>query len=154
MSKLVVIVQCELVTRRCSGYNCMKAFTQRSGKMEGYPEDTRYMVVNCGGCCGAGIDVKIENLEKRLLANEEKKEDVVIHQSCFPGRKNGVQKIARCKRLRVIVLKFLKPFRIRVEKLTPEQVFSLPLEYLLSVDIISNYDSLFNNIFSLSRLPT
>ena len=32
MSKLVVIVQCELVTRRCSGYNCMKAFTQRSGK--------------------------------------------------------------------------------------------------------------------------
>ena len=65
MSKLVVIVQCELVTRRCSGYNCMKAFTQRSGKMEGYPEDTRYMAVNCGGCCGAGIDVKIENLEKR-----------------------------------------------------------------------------------------
>ncbi|MBQ6778658.1 MAG: CGGC domain-containing protein, partial [Acidaminococcaceae bacterium] len=56
MSKLVVIVQCELVTRRCSGYNCMKAFTQRSGKMEGYPEDTRYMAVNCGGCCGAGID--------------------------------------------------------------------------------------------------
>ena len=36
MSKLVVIVQCELVTRRCSGYNCMKAFTRRSGKMEGY----------------------------------------------------------------------------------------------------------------------
>ena len=71
MSKLVVIVQCELVTRRCSGYNCMKAFTQRSGKMEGYPEDTRYMAVNCGGCCGAGIDVKIENLEK----------DVVIHLS-------------------------------------------------------------------------
>ena len=39
------------------------------------------MVINCGGCCGAGIDVKIENLEKRLLANEEKKEDVVIHLS-------------------------------------------------------------------------
>ena len=67
MSKLVVIVQCELVTRRCSGYNCMKAFTQRSGKMKGYPEDTRYMAVNCGGCCGAGIDVKIENLEKRFI---------------------------------------------------------------------------------------
>ena len=81
MSKLVVIVQCELVTRRCSGYNCMKAFTRRSGKMEGYPEGTRYMAINCGGCCGAGIDVKIENLEKRLLANEEKKEDVVIHLS-------------------------------------------------------------------------
>jgi predicted metal-binding protein len=59
----------------------MKAFTQRSGKMKGYPEDTRYMAVNCGGCCGAGIDVKIENLEKRLLANGEKKEDVVIHLS-------------------------------------------------------------------------
>ena len=73
MSKLVVIVQCELVTRRCSGYNCMKAFTQRSGRMEGYPEGTRYMAINCGGCCGAGIDVKIENLEKRLLANEEPK---------------------------------------------------------------------------------
>ena len=79
MSKLVVIVQCELVTRRCSGHNFMKAFTQRSGKMEGYPEGTRYMTLNCGGCCGAGIDVKIENLEKRLLANEEKKEDVVFH---------------------------------------------------------------------------
>lgn len=81
MSKLIVIVQCELVTRRCSGYNCMKAFTQRSGKMEGYPEGTRCMAINCGGCCGAGIDVKIENLEKRMLANDEKKEDVVIHLS-------------------------------------------------------------------------
>ena len=81
MSKLVVVVQCESVTRRCSGYNCMKAFTNRSGKMGGYPEDTRYMAINCGGCCGAGVDVKIENLEKRLAANEEKKEDVVIHLS-------------------------------------------------------------------------
>ena len=49
--------------------------------MESYPEGTRYMAVNCGGCCGAGIDVKIENLEKRLHANEENKEDVVIHLS-------------------------------------------------------------------------
>ena len=81
MSKLVVVVQCESVTRRCSGYNCMKAFTNRSGQMDGYPEDSRYMTINCGGCCGAGVDVKIENLEKRLAANEEKKEDVTIHLS-------------------------------------------------------------------------
>ncbi len=79
MSKLIVIVQCELVTRRCSGYNCMKAFTQRSGKMEGYPEGARYMAIGCGGCCGAGIDVKIENLEKKLISNGERKEDVAVH---------------------------------------------------------------------------
>ena len=73
MSKLVVIVQCELVTRRCSGYNCMKAFTRRSGKMEGYPEGTRYMSINCGGCCGAGIDVKIENLKKGCWPTKRRK---------------------------------------------------------------------------------
>ena len=64
MSKLVVIVQCELVTRRCSGYNCMKAFTQRSGKMEGYPEGTRYMEV---------VGIRAKPMPKPTRYNQEER---------------------------------------------------------------------------------
>lgn len=79
MSKLVVIVQCHLVMSRCSGYNCMNSFYKREGKFSGYEDDTRYMTFTCGGCCGAQLAAKLENLLHQLKRNGEKKEDVVIH---------------------------------------------------------------------------
>lgn len=79
MSRLVVVVQCQLVLNRCSGYPCMNAFYQREGTFSSYEEDVRYMPSACGGCCGAELAAKLENLTKHLARHGEKKEDVVVH---------------------------------------------------------------------------
>ncbi len=84
MSKLVVVIQCALTQQHCSGYNCTHAFYTRTGKFEGYPEDTHYMTFECGGCCGANLGVKLENLRKRLKRFEETDQEVIIHlASCM-----------------------------------------------------------------------
>lgn len=81
MSKLVVIIQCEQVQKRCSGYNCTHAFYTRDGKFADYPDETRYMSFTCGGCCGAGLTVKLENLKKRLRRFQEDGQEIIIHLS-------------------------------------------------------------------------
>ena len=55
MSQLVVVIQCDIVTKRCSGYACMNTFANRVDTMADYPADTRFLMMTCGGCCGAGI---------------------------------------------------------------------------------------------------
>lgn len=79
MSKLVVVIQCEQVQKRCCGYNCTHAFYSKEGKFTQYPEDTHYMSFTCGGCCGAGLSVKLENLKKRLKRFKEDDQEVIIH---------------------------------------------------------------------------
>ena len=37
------------------------------------------MPVTCGGCCGAEVAAKLENLTKHLKRRGERKDDVVIH---------------------------------------------------------------------------
>ena len=84
MAKLVVIIQCELSQRRCSGFWCMKDFYERNFSFKEYPEDTRYMTFTCGGCCGNGLNIKIANLVRRLRVVKIPKEDVYIHlASCI-----------------------------------------------------------------------
>lgn len=84
MSKLVVIIQCDTVQLRCSGYNCTHAFYSREGKFADYPEDTRYMSFTCGGCCGAALTAKLENLPKRLRRFQEADQEVIVHlASCI-----------------------------------------------------------------------
>ncbi len=81
MSQLIVILQCEAVTKRCSGANCAHAFYSREGAFAQVPEDARYMTIGCGGCCGSALPMKLENLEGRLKKFGVKKEDVTIHFS-------------------------------------------------------------------------
>ena len=81
MSKLVVIIQCDSVTKRCSGANCTWAFYNRTGMFSDYPPDTQYMSMTCGGCCGAAVPVKLETLTHKLARLEKSKEDVVVHLS-------------------------------------------------------------------------
>ena len=57
MAKLVVIIQCDIVQKKCVGYACMKSFYERSGRFTGYDADTKYMTITCGGCCGAGVNL-------------------------------------------------------------------------------------------------
>lgn len=84
MSKIVAVVQCELVCQKCPGVPCMKAFYDREGAFEGYPEDTKYISFTCGGCCGMGLASKLENFTHKLKRYGWEKEDVTIHlASCI-----------------------------------------------------------------------
>ena len=77
--ELVVIIQCEDVTKRCSGFLCMNDFYERTGKFENYPEKVRCMAITCGGCCGNLLTPKLENLGMRLKKANMTKDDVVVH---------------------------------------------------------------------------
>ena len=79
MPKLVVIIQCDDVVKRCSGFLCMNDFYEKTGKFENYSEEIRYMAITCGGCCGNLLTPKLENLGMRLKKANIEKDDVVIH---------------------------------------------------------------------------
>ena len=85
MAKLVVVIQCDDVTKRCSGFACMNDFYERTGAFADYPDDnTRYMSMTCGGCCGNFITAKLEHLTKKLEQINFAKQDVIVHlASCI-----------------------------------------------------------------------
>lgn len=70
----VVIVQCDIVMERCSGFFCEQALHQRTGGFAGYPGEKRYrhLMLTCGGCCGRALHRKLAN----LCSNLEKKEGI------------------------------------------------------------------------------
>ena len=62
----------------------MKSFYDRTGPFAAYDDQTRYMTLTCGGCCGAGIAAKLEDLNHKLKCYGENKDNVVIHlASCI-----------------------------------------------------------------------
>ena len=77
--ELVVIIQCEDVVKRCSGFLCMSDFYEKLGKFTGYADETRYMAITCGGCCGNLLTPKLENLGMRLRKAGISKDDVTVH---------------------------------------------------------------------------
>lgn len=83
---LLVIIQCEDVVKRCSGFLCMNDFYERIGKFENYSDlnKVRYMSMTCGGCCGNLLTPKLENLTMRLKKANIDKNNVIIHfASCI-----------------------------------------------------------------------
>ena len=79
MGKLVVIIQCDAVQKKCSGFACMNSFYERSGKFAGYDDDARYISFTCGGCCGVNVAMKLEHLTKKLRRHKMDTKDVVVH---------------------------------------------------------------------------
>ena len=83
----IVVVQCHIVKERCSGYNCEKAFHERTGGFAGYPKDKAYRMLNltCGGCCGRAVHRKLSNLVRRIKKAEGITKDRIIVQlsSCI-----------------------------------------------------------------------
>ena len=57
----------------------MNTFANRVDTMADYPADTRFLMMTCGGCCGAGIAAKLENLTRKIKRYGDKKENVTIH---------------------------------------------------------------------------
>jgi len=83
----IVVVQCHIVKERCSGYNCERAFHERTGGFAGYPKDKAYRMLNltCGGCCGRAVHRKLSNLVRRIKKTEGITKDRIIAQlsSCI-----------------------------------------------------------------------
>jgi len=80
----VVIVQCHIVKERCPGYNCERAFHERTGGFAAYPKDKAYRMLSltCGGCCGRAVHRKLSNLTRRIKKSEGiGKEQIVVQLS-------------------------------------------------------------------------
>lgn len=70
----VVVLQCHIVKERCPGYQCEKAFRERTGGFADYAQDKPYRMLSmtCGGCCGRATHRKLT----RLLQTIGKKEGI------------------------------------------------------------------------------
>ena len=80
----IVIVQCHIVSERCSGYFCEKAFNERSGAFSIYSRDKAYrtLYLTCGGCCGRAVHRKLSELTRTIKKQENiEKEQIVVHLS-------------------------------------------------------------------------
>jgi predicted metal-binding protein len=80
----IVVVQCHIVKERCSGYNCERAFNERTGGFAAYPKDKTYRMLSltCGGCCGRAVHRKLSNLIRRINKAEGiTKERIVVQLS-------------------------------------------------------------------------
>ncbi len=83
----VVVVQCDIVKERCSGYYCEKAFHDRVGGFAAYPKEKAYrtLYMTCGGCCGRAVQRKLTHLARRIKKSEgiDKGRVVVQLSSCI-----------------------------------------------------------------------
>ena len=83
----IVVVQCDIVMERCSGYLCEKAFSNRTGSFSSYPIEKPYRTIymTCGGCCGRAVHRKLNDLTRMIKKEEKvKKEEIVVHlASCI-----------------------------------------------------------------------
>lgn len=84
-TKYVVIIQCELSHKRCSGFACTNSFYNKEGFFKGYDDKTKYISFTCGGCCGKTVASKLEHFTKKLKKAENiGKGQVVVHlASCI-----------------------------------------------------------------------
>lgn len=84
-AKYVVIIQCEIAHKRCSGFACTNAFYNKDEVFKNYDDTTRYLSFTCGGCCGKTIASKLEHFSEKLKKKTNiGKDEVVIHlASCL-----------------------------------------------------------------------
>ncbi|MCX7016974.1 MAG: CGGC domain-containing protein, partial [Candidatus Sumerlaeota bacterium] len=68
----LVVVQCDIVKQSCPGYNCERAYHERTGGFADLPRDQPYrtLYLTCGGCCGRAIHRKLSRLARELLKRE------------------------------------------------------------------------------------
>ena len=83
--KFVVIIQCELVHKKCSGFACTDSFYNRDEMFKSYKENTKYISFTCGGCCGKLVSGKLSHFSKKILKKTDyKKDEVIVHlASCM-----------------------------------------------------------------------
>jgi len=105
--KYIVIIQCDIAHRRCSGFACTNAFYNREEGFQNYNDSTRYISFTCGGCCGKGIASKLEHLSHKLSTkNNINKDEVVVHlSSCMVTDNYHYERCPHADYIKRIVLK-------------------------------------------------
>ncbi len=105
--RYVLIIQCDIAHRRCSGYACTEAFYNREQSFSGYPEGTRYISFTCGGCCGKGVAAKLEHFSGKLLKKTGiTKPEVAVHlASCMVTDNHHYSRCPHAAYIREIVAK-------------------------------------------------
>lgn len=105
--KYIVIIQCEIAHKRCSGFACTNAFYNREGQFQPYEDSTRYISFTCGGCCGKGIASKLEHFSKHLKnKNAIGKDEVVVHlASCITTENYHYDRCPHADYLKSIIVK-------------------------------------------------
>ncbi len=106
-TKYVVIIQCDIAHRRCSGFACTNAFYNRDEMFKDYDDSTRYISFTCGGCCGKGVASKLEHFSKKLKSkNGISKDEVVVHlSSCMVTDNHHYDRCPHVEYIENIVLK-------------------------------------------------
>ncbi|QZY54962.1 CGGC domain-containing protein [Crassaminicella profunda] len=106
-TKYVVIIQCDIAHRRCSGFACTNTFYNKEGMFENYEENTRYISFTCGGCCGKGVAAKLEHFAKRCRKDTNiNKDEVVIHlSSCMVTDNHHYDRCPHVDYIKSIILK-------------------------------------------------
>jgi len=87
----IVVVQCDIVMERCSGYLCEHAFNTRAGGFAGYAKNRKYRTIymTCGGCCGRAVHRKLNDLIRMIKKAEKiKKDQIVVHLASCITRDN------------------------------------------------------------------
>jgi predicted metal-binding protein len=83
----IVIVQCDIVKERCSGYFCERAFYHRLDAFGIYSPQRAYRTIQmtCGGCCGRALHRKLSHLVRKIRDKEgvDKSRIVVQLSSCI-----------------------------------------------------------------------
>jgi predicted metal-binding protein len=81
-TKYIVIIQCDISLRRCSGFACTNAFYNKDEVFKIYDDSTKYISFSCGGCCGKGVASKLEHFSKKLKSKcDINKDEVTVHLS-------------------------------------------------------------------------
>lgn len=106
-TKYVVIIQCDIVQRRCSGFACTNAFYNKEELFKDYDDTTKYISFTCGGCSGKGVAVKLEHLSKKLSKKTDiNKDEVVVHlSSCMVNDSYHSDRCPHADYIKSIVIK-------------------------------------------------
>ncbi|MDP8262444.1 MAG: CGGC domain-containing protein [Candidatus Ancaeobacter aquaticus] len=83
----IIVLECDIVMERCSGYLCEKSFNERTGGFSKYSKnkDIRAIFLTCGGCCGLATHRKVAHLVKQIGKQEKISKDKIVVQmaSCI-----------------------------------------------------------------------
>jgi predicted metal-binding protein len=106
-TKYVVIIQCDIAHRRCSGFACTNAFYNKEGMFEKYEDGIKYISFTCGGCCGKSVAAKLEHFAKKLSRKTNiNKDEVVIHlSSCMVTDNHHYDRCPHVDYIKSIILK-------------------------------------------------
>lgn len=106
-TKYVIIIQCEIAHRRCSGFACTQSFYEKEDTFKNYKDDVKYISFTCGGCCGKGIAAKLEHFSKKnKKINNISKDEVVVHlASCMTTDNHHYDRCPHAEYIKNLVLK-------------------------------------------------